>query len=227
MLPGAVALIGTMWLWDDLLPWTWSDTLRNILPKESSAAYGGAVVLLFFGLCHVLGVVLASISYEVIDKWIAKRHWPLDVTGLQHSLGTTEIQQLKKRFQKYFGDAFDGSKLEQNSFTCAYYALSADVNLGMMASRADAELLGNRSFVLVSFLLLIGTIGRQIWHHHFGKPVHWLAIPFWLVFLLGSIPTYKYHREKKTYGRFAMFIALTGKAKDAVPAKRDWRCNDV
>ena len=68
IVPGAVLVIGVLLYFENDLVHNWLNTIQCIFPKDSTAGYALAIVLLFFGIAHLLGVLLASMSYILIVK---------------------------------------------------------------------------------------------------------------------------------------------------------------
>ena len=59
IVPGTVLILGLLlFFYNDSLP-NWLDGIQRVFPKDSTAGYALAIVLLFFGVAHVLGVILA------------------------------------------------------------------------------------------------------------------------------------------------------------------------
>jgi hypothetical protein len=116
------------------------------------------------------------------------------------------IKRLVESFDSQFGMQLNEGNLEPASFLCLYFIWRRDVNLGKMTTRIDAERLAAQSFVLVSFLLLIedlihAVIGGQLYYSEFV----WAACL--LLCLLASASAFNYHRKKRLYARFQIYLA--------------------
>ncbi len=209
MFPGSMLLIGgCISCWDFLpsYPGNWSDGLR--FAKDATglvAVAAGLGVLLFGAVASFLGFTLAALSNVAVEKiWRIKHGYTFE--GLEKFLGVESIDSLKERFRKQFGSYPKDKALNESSFLCAYFGWKVDPTLGAMQGRWDADLLAAQSFVLVSLILLLMT-GTEI--HISGCDLFKIV---WTVFLavtlLGSFLNFRYHREKRVYGRFALFLAL-------------------
>jgi hypothetical protein len=127
--------------------------------------------------------------------------------GLSKFLGIESIEFLKSQFQIQFGSEPKDDSLNQSSFLCAYYGWKVSPTLGAMQGRWDSDLLAAQSFVLVSLILiLVSTAEGLILSFDLFLKV-WLVV---LVFILwGSCLAFSYHRKKRVYGRFGLFLALS------------------
>jgi hypothetical protein len=153
------------------------------------------------------------VSNVVVEQWLWS--WcKLDILGLTDFIGGC-IDFLKNQFQIQFGSEITDKSLNRSSFLCSYYVWRSDPNLGTMAARADAELLAAQSFVFVSLALLLAVATKSF---VFGCTLYrtiWLAFLF--VVLVGSSLTFHYQRQKRVYGRFALFLAVSNHPRDEKP----------
>jgi hypothetical protein len=91
--------------------------------------------------------------------------------------------------------------------------MRVDPNLGLMTSRWDAESLSAQSLCLVvlffTVLPLVGQLVPQLDSDHGWR---WSTFCFILFFF--NCCSYKYLRQKRVFGRFALFLTVTAKGAD-------------
>ena len=211
IIPGASLLIGGFLI---LFGKDWSEAVFNWFKsqtqhEESIAALSvlaGVAFLLFLGAASAIGFLLSSISYHLVDKliWGKLLIWPkskLSFRGLMEFGGSNQSnEKLVRVYQKNFGVKLNEVlEIDRASAVCEYYIWSHSQRLGVMASRFDAEKILCQSLALVSFLLLVESC---IWWHSS------LTILGFLASLLASSAAFDYHRKKRVYGRFQIFLAL-------------------
>jgi hypothetical protein len=216
IIPGGFLVIGGlgMWFGPPLHKWLASPPLamtKSPFPDMSSATAAlifAIFFLLFLGACSLVGFFLASLSHQAIERILWSR-FKLSLADLSNYLGAEKIDKLKKLFFSQFGFALTDEHLERASFLCSYYIWRWDLNLGMMTARHDAERLASQSSLLVSGFLLIEAL------FHWGVVAHnWtstydLAWVVCLVFcIVGSALSFHYHRRKRVYTRFAIYLAI-------------------
>jgi hypothetical protein len=125
-----------------------------------------------------------------------------------------EYRVPEKQFLIQFGSELTDGSLNESSFLCAYYGWKINPNLGAMQGRWDSDLLVAHSFVLVSVALLaMGVVEGCIASFDLFLKV-WLIVL--VVILCGSFLAFKYHRKKRVYGRFGLFLTLTSHPYDKV-----------
>ncbi len=210
IVPGAVLILGIMvYARRDLLV-NWLGGLQQVFPKDSTAGYAAAMILLFFAFAHFCGVILASLSYLLIEN-VSKRLFPLNLKTFADHYELGPSNDLETRFRSHFGVSLKSGSLDRASALCAYYVWRKDSNLGLITARTDAELLGARSLVLVSLILLVLPFS----HYWTGWPPFTLTWAGCLtVILLSSILTFHYLREKRVFMRCALFLAATSNFGD-------------
>jgi hypothetical protein len=209
IVPGAFLLIGVLLsARGGALLASWPTELQRAFPKDSTAGYAAAVVLLFVGIAHFLGVLLGSLSDAIISRpW--RRLSPLNLRGLAEHIGTSDTSELNSRFRQHFGSGLDDRRLNQASFLCLYYLWTADQNLGAMTTRIDAECLGAQSCVLVSAgLTLVAWLEVFREHFHMNTP-DWIWVASISLIAVGSVLSFDYLRKRRLYGRFALFLAVS------------------
>lgn len=210
--PGGFLILGAAISWSHFLPtYCFGNpsqllTVTHISPALATLVVG--VITLAFGItASFLGFILGALSNQVIEKWIWKSCSPLTTIGLANSLGINGIDELKARFRAQFGSDLKEESLNESSFLCAYFGWRVNPTLGAMQGRWDADLLASQSFVLVTAMLLSMVA------------LEWIIVGYDLFILLwtlllivigiGSCLNFNYHRKKRVYGRFALFLALT------------------
>lgn len=169
----------------------------------------GICIVFFFCASAFCGFLLASLSYLLVEKpW--NRCSPLNYKGMKEFMGEETAASINSRFDGRFGVKLEKlDSLNRPSFICAYDIWRTDINLGQMQGRHDADLLAAQSFVLVTMVLVIIT-GYEACVYLQPFLYSWLAI---LIILgLGSVLSFNYHRKKRVYGRFEMFLALNEQA---------------
>jgi hypothetical protein len=212
MLPGGFFILGMFLLSIRFLPRDDVGSFwKAIKGSEASLAFVtvifGSAVLLFALVSSFLGFVFAALSYVLVERlWALRR--PLNFDGLAEFIGIEETEPLKQQFKTRFGSALKGGSLNRASFLCAYYIWRMDPNLGAMQGRFDSDNLAAQTSVLVSFVLL----GMSILEGScFGFDLFiWVWTILLAVILGGSALAFNYHRKKRVYGRFEMFVALSG-----------------
>lgn len=220
--PGGFLLIGLFLTFHRLLPLYCFDLdLKGIKNSESSVGFAalvmGLAVLMFAFVSTFLGFVIAALSNLLIEKLIWSHCSPFNLKGLSEFLGLENIAILKTQFLNQFGSEPKDDSLNQSSFLCAYYSWKINPNLGAMQGRWDSDLLAAQSFVLVSAILILAsiTVGCIL---GFDLPlIAWLialGITLW-----GSCHAFNYHRKKRVYGRFGLFLTLSDHQQDKIEAK--------
>jgi hypothetical protein len=167
----------------------------------------GTSLLVFAIISTFLGFfVLSPLSNLLVEKlWNLCR--PLTLKGMSEFLGTDNLKFLQTQFKIQFGSEPSDESLNRSSFLCAYFIWKVNPGLGVMEGRYDADLLAAQSTVLASLVLFVGTLIERC---RLG-PDPFLKL--WLVvlgaILVGSFLAFEYHRKKRVYGRFGMFLALS------------------
>jgi ABC-type multidrug transport system fused ATPase/permease subunit len=216
MFPGGFLIIGTFLSSLHFLPsYCFDCCLKATKVSETSVGFAtlviGLAVLLFAATSTFLGFILAALSNVLVEKMIWRRCNPFDLKGLSKFLGI-DIAFLKTQFQLQFGSDPKDDSLNQSSFLCAYYGWKINPNLGTMQGRWDSDLLAAQSFVLVSVALIaMAAIEGFIVGFDLFLIV-WLIVL--AIILCGSCLAFDYHRKKRVYGRFGLFLALSSHAHD-------------
>jgi hypothetical protein len=209
IVPGAVLILGLLLYTRRDLLGDWFDGLQKVFPKDSSAGYEVAMLLLFFAFAYFCGVVLSSLSYMVVE-WIWNRFRPLNLKTFAEHYGVSN-GGLEKRLEAYFGVTLRDGSLDRASALCAFYVWRKDIKLGIITARTDAELLGARSLVLVSLILLL----VPFLHSWTDGPMQRFAWGGCLALILVStLLTYDYLRQKRVFMRCALFLASTEPLED-------------
>ncbi len=212
MFPGGFLILGTILSSQRFLPFYYFDCmLKQTEHSEMSlgvaSLFVGLGFLLFAATSTFLGFILAALSNLLIERQIWKRLWPLNLNGLSKFLGLENIKFLKSQFQVQFGSEPKDDSLNESSFLCAYYGWKVSPTLGAMQGRWDSDLLAAQSFVLVTLILILVSIaeGVSVGFDLYSKV--WLIVL--TLILWGSCLAFNYHRKKRVYGRFGLFLALS------------------
>jgi len=216
MFPGGFLIVGGVISWWHFMPiYCFQPSLTG--PKGADVSVGLAtlavgVTILVFGLstCFI-GFILAAISYLSVER-LWRKCRPYTLQGLSEFLGIENTDTVKTRFRAQFGSEPKEGALNESSFLCAYFGWKIDPTLGAMQGRWDSDLLAAQSFVLVSVMLIAMTLIEAV------IVCFDIFIYGWLIFLsfvlFGSWLNFKYHRKKRVYGRFGLFLALTESSMD-------------
>jgi hypothetical protein len=210
MFPGGFLLLGSILSFWPLLPS--GDTIACFLKdaKIADVTAGlatlvvGIALLVFAVVSSFLGFIVAPLSNVVVEK-LWRKCSPYTFENMSKFLGNDNLGFIKAQFQIQFGsEPWEGS-LNESSFFCAYYIWRVSPSLGAMQGRQDADLLAAQSFTLIALVLALATLVVGNWSD-LGV---WLRFAFFLTILAGSFLAFAYHRKKRVYGRFAMFLALS------------------
>jgi hypothetical protein len=211
MMPGAYLIFGAFLCWVPFI--SWQQFVSCIKEVQALGMTGGVAVtvvgtgLLLFGFVSAFfGFLLAALSKAVVD--IGIWHWSrLDYPGMEKFLGSETAHSLNTRFKKIFGSEPTKTSLNRSSFLCAYYIWRTNVNLGQMQGRHDSDLLAAQSFVLVTIALILA-VAYEMWVFGPSRYFRWWLAAL-IVIGLGSVLSFNYHRKKRVYGRFELFLALS------------------
>jgi len=212
ILPGAILMFGVLLYLDPQSLLTWPKPLVDTFPKDSTAGYTFAALLIFFGIAHLLGIVLGSLSFSVLENlW----KWPfeLNICRLQKHLGLTSTTVLETRYKAHFGSPLPKGSLNGPSFLCSYYVWRINPKLGLITARADAELLAARSLLFAILLLSVMPVLGQ-WVKEFPPHVWWHWELSLAPFFIASALYFHHSRKKRVFDRFALFIVVTTKHAD-------------
>jgi hypothetical protein len=215
MMPGAYLMFGVILCCCPFFHWRQivcflEDSHALSMSGGLAAVLIGSGLLLFGFVSSFFGFLLAALSNVVVEKcfW---RWSPLNYPGLVEFLGIESASSLDKRFKRQFGSEPTKNSLNQSSFLCAYYIWQTATTLGEMQGRYDSDLLASQSFVFVSVALIVAVFIEAIW-------VSFSA--YFIVFLIAlaticvaSSLSFDYHRKKRVYGRFGLFLAITGPSR--------------
>jgi hypothetical protein len=218
MMPGAYLIIGVMLCYRPFFHWEQfvsflNDTKALSMSGGLATVVVGAGLLFFAFVSSFFGFLLAALSYVAIEKWF----WhscPLNQSGLVKFIGIENVDSLNARFKEKFGSEPTKDSLNRSSFLCAYYIWRTDNTLGEMQGRFDADLLATQSFVLVSAILIVTVLIEIYFLGISGYFEAWLAVL--ILISLASGLAFNYHRKKRVYGRFGLFLAIS----DAPSAKK-------
>ncbi len=217
--PGAFLIAGVLLSWDPrFLAQRLSEFLDGAIARSMSAGLAALLVgtglFALWGISAFVGFLLGSLSHEVVERGLW--HWrKLTLTGLSDFIGA-RIDFLKNQFQIQFGSELTDQSLRRASHLCAFYVWRSDPGLGAMAARADAELLAAQSVLFVSLVLLVAVARKCFMQGFTPNREIWLATLFGI--LVSSVLTFDYHRQKRVYGRFALFLAVSNHPQGAESA---------
>lgn len=219
MMPGAYLILGAVLCWLPFIHWR---RLVSFLNETRALGMSGGLAtvvistgVLFFALVSLfIGFLLAALSHTVVERWLWYRS-RLNRSGLAEFLGIDNVDSLNARFMSRFGSMPTERSLNRSSFLCAYYIWRTDTTLGEMQGRFDSDLLASQSFVLVSGAL---TVAVLIESFACGFGIYFRTLFAILsAILLASCLAFNYHRKKRVYGRFGLFLAIT----DPLQAQRE------
>jgi hypothetical protein len=208
ILPGAVFVVGTICYLNRNRLTSWDmavRTLQTLFPKESTAGYSLAALLLFFGLSYFVGIILSSLSFDLVERPF-RRLAKLDIHAMVKEVGVDSPHRLQERFQHQFGHHIP-MDVNEASFLCSFYAWKTDANLGMMTARWDAEALCGRSLALVTLMFVLMPAVTRVWVP--WTKVEWAWAGVWLVICISTCLSFNYLRKKRLSGRFGLLMALT------------------
>lgn len=217
MFPGGFLIIGGFLSSLHFLPFYCFDSwLKTSKVSEISVGFAtlviGLSVLIFAVSSSFLGFVLGALSNILVEKMIWRRCSPFDLKGLGKFLGIDNLGFVKTQFQLQFGSEPQDGSLNESSFLCAYYGWKVNTNVGAMQARWDSDLLAAQSFVLVSVILIAMAVIEGVVAGFDLFLIVWLIVL--TIILSGSCLAFNYHRKKRVYGRFGLFLALSSHAHD-------------
>ena len=209
IVPGTALILGFLiYIRRELLT-GWLPELQTVFPKESTAGYAAAMILLFFAIAHFCGSLLPPLSYQI--ERVCKRFIPLNLKRFAEHFDVGDSDEFQLRFKKYFGTSLQGP-LDRPSAMCSFYVWRISPTLGMLTARTDADLLGARSLVLVFLILLI----LPFLHSWTTWPAPTLVWSLCMgIILFSSFLTFLYLREKRVFVRCILFMAVTSKAENS------------
>ena len=209
MMPGSYLILGVMLCRPTFIQGTVcflkdSDALK--VSGGLAAVLIGTGLILFGFISSFFGFLLAPLSYLVVEQWLWARS-RLNDSDLVKFLGIETAASLNERFKRQFGSERNQNSLNRSSFLCAYYAWQTATALGEMQGRFDSDLLASQSFVLVSIVLFVALLIEAI-----RAISTYVLVLLIVVVLIGAASTlaFNYHRKKRVYGRFGIFLAITG-----------------
>jgi hypothetical protein len=219
IIPGTVLLIGGLSIWRaERFPPSLPAWLNNLATTEESIAavsvICGVAFLLFLGFAATVGFLLAAVSHQAVEK-IWRRWTKYSLDGLARFMGDTiPNKALVGAYKDCFGiDLNQDSELEGASNLCVYYTWKKDATLGAMMARFDGEKLMSQSLILVGMILFVEAVGggccdrsRYPYMSVCGLTLLVAAI---LLFGVASGFAFDYHRKKRVYSRFQIFLALS------------------
>ena len=210
MMPGAYLILGAMLCFPKFVQGIVSffkDPHTQTMSGGLAAVLISTALLLFGFISSFFGFLLAALSHEVVEKGIW-RWWPLNESDLIKFLGIENASSLRERFKTQFGSELKKDSLNRSSFLCAYHIWQSATALGEMQGRYDSDLLASQSFVLVSMALIMVLL---IEAHSLGFSTYLVVLLIVLALIgVASGLSFNYHRKKRVYGRFGLFLAITG-----------------
>jgi hypothetical protein len=223
MFPGGFLIIGAFLSSLRFLPlYCFDPYLKTAKVSETSVGFAtlalGLAVLIFAVTSSFLGFILAALSNVLVEKMIWRHRSPFNLVGLSKFLGIANIGFLKTQFALQFGSEPTDGSLNESSFLCAYYGWKINPNLGTMQGRWDSDLLAAQSFVLVSAALVVMAVVEGFIVGFDLFLIVWLIVL--TIILCGSCLAFNYHRKKRVYGRFGLFLALSSHAHGKGDAAR-------
>lgn len=164
-------------------------------------------LFLFGSISTLVGFLIASPAYLIVER-VLWRWKPFSIQGLADYMGAQNVSLLQALFEEQFGYSLlpDSKSLNRASFQCSYHVWKVNPYLGAMTARFDAELLAAQSLVLASLGLTLGFL-KMNWFKGASLLTDALFLVLVTVFVC-SCMTFSYHRRKRVYGRFGLFLSL-------------------
>jgi hypothetical protein len=217
IIPGGWLLIASIWTWNGQKTFISSADPKQHALIDLARFQGVAAAELFIAFlaaCSLTGFLLAALSYWVIEKPWQKCRSGYMLPDLGKFIDERNLPALQKAYKREFGSELPiNASLEWPSFVCSYFIWAQNVNLGIMTARFDAEKLAAQSSVLVSLTLLIEMLIRHSCLSQGSLDYLWIGLLGCC--LLASAASFDYHRKKRVFGRFQMFLALASEVKRA------------
>jgi hypothetical protein len=217
IIPGSYLLFGGFSIWFGK---QWSEALYNWMTtggkQEGSIAaisvLAGVLFILFLGISSFVGFVLSTLSYQAVEV-VWRRISPYTLIGLRMFAGSDgQEEKLKRSFSAMFGCDLEHCDLDKASNLCAYYIWDHSPVLGPLTTRFDAEKIMSQSSILVSFLLAVVDLAHYLCAASVcgaASPGVFLVSLFGFLFcMIASLFAFKFHRKKRVYGRYQIFLAL-------------------
>lgn len=210
IIPGALLLLGGLAIafgrdWSCAF-YSW---LQSSHEEGSITAIGvilGIAFLLFLAVSAAIGFLLSSLSYQIIDRpW--KWKWPHSLPGMSDFMGggVDSNVRLNKAYLENFGEQLtERSDIDRASALCEYLIWHRNPTLGVITARFDAEKIMSQSLILVGVILLVETV-FQDW----AATPKMLCISIFAAMTCASIFAFHYHRRKRVYARFLVFLAIS------------------
>lgn len=229
IIPGSYLLLGSFLIWFGK---KWSEALYIWIttpdkPEGSIAATSvlvGVAFILFLAISSFVGFLLSALSYWLVEVRVWRRKEPYTMSGLGEYMGSEGQQEkLKESFKAMFGYDLKDCNLDKASNLCAYYIWDQSPLLGTITGRFDAEKIMSQSSILVSFLLVL----LDLFHYCYlaavcgdASPGVLLASVVGLLFcLIASWLAFEFHRKKRVYGRYQMFLTLIAKQESDLASR--------
>jgi len=221
IIPGSYLIFGIFLIWfgqewsEALYGWTKTGGKEEGSIAATSVLVGIAFII-FLAISSFVGFLLSALSYKVIEIriWGGKESYTM--LGLETYMGIKgQGEKLKGNFNSKFELDLEDCKLDQASNLCAYYIWDHSPLLGTMTGRFDAEKIMSQSSILVSFLLAALDLIHYVYAAtESGAASLAVFLVSYMCLLLCAIVAsfaFDFHREKRVYGRYQMFLMLVAK----------------
>lgn len=175
--------------------------LKNITmsgPTGLAASFFTLLIASYF-----IGFVLGPISWTLEAAWRWKWEWSIRKVRQWYGMPSKESpieQRIQERFKFSISDDNNQSeRILRASWLCQFYVYNASYQLGIMATRWDAESLAARNVVAASLFPFGYSLSNLDW---------WRAGVFFFIGFFVLL-AYRYHRKKQLMGRFDLFLACS------------------
>jgi hypothetical protein len=226
IIPGGWLILGGLLMWYGQLWCEWLVSPASSLwvthpldiPLAIAALIFAAFFFLFLGASSLVGFLISSLSHPLVET-LLWRNSKINLAGLKNFIGSNSIEKLIQQFKLQFGFELTDDNISKASFLCSYFIWRRDSNLGMMTARLDAEKLASQSSFFVSCVLLLEGLIR----HSMGSSIfHFRLYDLsWITCLCACIGAgalaFNYHRKKRTYARFAIYLAVVCENTKSIP----------
>jgi len=175
----------------------------------------GVAFIIFLAVSSFVGFLLSALSYNSIEI-VWQKIAPYSMSELEKYTGSKgQEDELKERFKKVFGRDLEHYDLDKASNLCAYYIWQQSPLLGTVTGRFDAEKIMSQSSIMVSFILALA----DLWHYLHPAPalgdasqcIFLVSFFSLLLCMVACVLAFRYHRKKRVFGRYQIFLALSAK----------------
>jgi len=210
ILPGGFVIVSVLLLMPNVTSRLVCSTSANKSVSQAPIAIPTVLFLIFLMATEFIGFFLGALSY--FADWIWCKSFPYSLEGLRKWLGGDEnkLSRIENAVRTKFAVSLEGNKSKNNivkcSFLCWNFVATHDPNLVIVATKWDAEALLSRSVFVSSLALSVLAVCVR-------GPLAGAVIA---IILVASWASFRYHRSKRVYGRFALFDLISSADSCAV-----------